>query len=233
MHEDDDLAGCLGFDAATTRSTMNTDQLIRSLTGDLAPVSRRSIDLRMAIAVSAGVITTLMLVLLVIGVRADLGRALLTVPFWIKWAYAGLLCGLASVMMLRLARPGVKRLSVAWLVLPVGGLAVMAAIELARSPFSQWHTVWLGHSALYCSRRITLLSLPIFTGECIALRNLAPTHLRAAGATAALAAGACAAILYGLACDETSATFVLTWYSLGIGLATGAGALAGPSLLRW
>ena len=29
------------------------------------------------------------------------------------------------------------------------------------------------------------------------------------------------------------ALFVLTWYSLGIALATGLGALVGPRLLRW
>ena len=32
---------------------------------------------------------------------------------------------------------------------------------------------------------------------------------------------------------EVSAIFVLTWYSLGILLAAGIGALLGPRLLRW
>ena len=32
---------------------------------------------------------------------------------------------------------------------------------------------------------------------------------------------------------EVSAIFVLTWYSLGILLAAGAGALFGPRLMRW
>jgi hypothetical protein len=212
---------------------MTTDELIRSLTQDHTSVSRRAINLRMAATVGASVIITLLLVLMVFGARADLGRALLTLPFWMKWAYAGLISGLASVMMIRLARPGTKGLSVWWLTLPVGALALAAGLELARSPFSHWHALWLGHSALYCSRRIAILSVPIFAGICSALRNLAPTHLRATGAAAALAAGACAAILYGVACDEVSATFVLTWYSLGIGLAAGVGVLVGPWLLRW
>ena len=34
-------------------------------------------------------------------------------------------------------------------------------------------------------------------------------------------------------CPEASAIFVLTWYTLGIGLAAGLGALLGPRLLRW
>jgi hypothetical protein len=57
--------------------------------------------------------------------------------------------------------------------------------------------------------------------------------LRAAGAVAGLAAGAFAATVYCLHCQEVSALFVLTWYSLGILLAASVGALLGPRLLRW
>jgi hypothetical protein len=80
---------------------------------------------------------------------------------------------------------------------------------------------------------VLLLSLPILGGLLWALRRLAPTRLALAGGTAGLAAGAWAACLYCLHCPETSAVFVLTWYSLGIALATGLGALLGPRLLRW
>ena len=67
--------------------------------------------------------------------------------------------------------------------------------------------------------------MPIFAGLLWSFRRFAPTRLRAAGAAAGLAAGALAATLYCLHCPEVSAIFVLTWYSLGIGLATGASAL--------
>ena len=59
------------------------------------------------------------------------------------------------------------------------------------------------------------------------------TRLRAAGGAAGLAAGAWAATIYCLHCPETSAIFVLTWYSVGIMLAAGAGAVLGPRLMRW
>ena len=72
-----------------------------------------------------------------------------------------------------------------------------------------------------------------FGGLLLALRWLAPTRLRAAGAAAGLAAGAWAACLYCLHCPETAAPFILVWYSAGITLATGLGALLGPRLLRW
>jgi hypothetical protein len=77
------------------------------------------------------------------------------------------------------------------------------------------------------------LALPIFAGLLRSFRRLAPTRLRAAGAAAGLAAGAWAAAIYCLHCPEVSALFVLTWYSLGILLATAAGALLGPRLMRW
>ena len=64
-------------------------------------------------------------------------------------------------------------------------------------------------------------------------RRLAPTNLRAAGAVAGLAAGAFGATLYGLHCPEVSASFVVTWYSLGIAIPTAIGAIFGPQLLRW
>ena len=77
------------------------------------------------------------------------------------------------------------------------------------------------------------LALPIFAGLLWSFRRLAPTRLRLTGATAGLAAGAWAATLYCLHCPESSALFVLTWYTLGMGLAAIAGALLGPRLLRW
>ena len=52
-------------------------------------------------------------------------------------------------------------------------------------------------------------------------------------ATNHASAGAWAATLYCLHCPESSAMFVLTWYSLGIAFTTLLGALVGPRILRW
>ena len=65
------------------------------------------------------------------------------------------------------------------------------------------------------------------------VRQFAPTRLRATGAVIGLAAGAASATLYSLHCPEAGASFVLTWYSLGIAAATAIGAALGPRLLRW
>jgi hypothetical protein len=91
----------------------------------------------------------------------------------------------------------------------------------------------LGHSWASCPTNVLLLALPTLAGALWALRGLAPTRPRAAGLAAGLLAGGIGAFGYALSCTELSAAFVAVWYSLGIGLAGGLGALLGPWLLRW
>jgi hypothetical protein len=62
---------------------------------------------------------------------------------------------------------------------------------------------------------------------------LAPTRFRAAGAAAGLVAGAIGAMVYVFYCREVSASFVFSWYTLGMTLPAIGGALLGPKLLRW
>lgn len=90
-----------------------------------------------------------------------------------------------------------------------------------------------GRSWITCPWLVLALAAPRFIGLLRAFRSLAPTRLRAAGAMAGLAAGAWAATLYCLHCPEASAIFVLSWFSLGIALATALGAVLGPWVLRW
>jgi hypothetical protein len=175
----------------------------------------------------------LLLVLRAFGTRPDLHQAVFSFPFWLKWGYSMSLCAVAGAMTLQLARPGATTMHMGWLALPAVALASVAGVELAHSPPSQWHQLWLGHSAFRCPARVGALSVPILAGLCKALRHWAPTRLRLAGAVAGTAAGACAAAIYALACDEVAASFVLAWYSLGIVLSAAIGALTGPSLLRW
>jgi hypothetical protein len=119
------------------------------------------------------------------------------------------------------------------LLLPVLLLAGIGIGELLRTPSDQWLALWLGRSWMVCPWLVLALAAPIFIGLLWSFRTLAPPRLRAAGAAAGLAAGAWAATLYCLHCPEASALFLLTWYSLGIVLAAGVGALLGPRWLHW
>ena len=213
---------------------MNTEQLIETLSRDVPRVPRHAVSRRVALGVAAGGLVTLVLVTLVLGVRPDLRFALHGFPFWMKWIYTTSL-GLGAVYAVtRLGRPTRSSLSgLWWLAAPVLALAAIGGGELARTPSTEWLAMWLGRSWMVCPWLVLTLAAPIFAGLLWSFRRLAPTNLRAAGAVAGLGAGAWAATIYCLHCPEVSAIFVLTWYSLGILLATGLGALLGPRLLRW
>ena len=213
---------------------MNTDDLIASLSADIRPVPRHALGRRTAIGMAAGAIATLLAVIGWLGLRSDLGQAIMGTTFWIKWAYTISLALAATLATVRLARPdGRPGMALRLLAVPVIVLALIALVQLVMVPRSAWLKMWLGDSWMVCSRNVFVLALPIFLGLLWAFRRFAPTRLALAGMSAGLAAGAWAATLYCLHCPETSALFVLTWYSLGMILAGLAGRLLGPVLLRW
>jgi hypothetical protein len=188
----------------------------------------------MGLGLVAGAFVTLLAVIFGLGLRPDLATATVGFAFWMKVAYTAALAVLALTLTLHLSRPDAARPRGLWiLALPIAALATLAVLELLRTPPSGWVALWLGDSWRICPWLVLGLSVPIFLGLLWAFRRLAPTRRRAAGTAAGLAAGAAAATIYGLHCPEASATFVLTWYSLGIGLAAVLGRLVGPKLLRW
>jgi hypothetical protein len=213
---------------------MQTDDLIRSLAGNLAPVSRTAVERRIALGILIGATVTLVAIALRLGVRPDLGAAMQGFPFWMKWIYTLSLAIGAIAATIHLSRPDAPRMSWLWLLaVPVFILAALAASELAQAPAGSWPALLQGRSASRCSLFVLAFSAPIYAGLVWAFRSLAPTNMRLAGAMAGLASGACAATLYGLHCPEASATFVLAWYTLGMVLAMIGGALAAPRFLRW
>lgn len=213
---------------------MNTDALVDRLARDVRPVTRHERTRRLGIGITAGGAVTLILVALVLGIRRDLGDALHGFAFWLKSAYTISLGIGAAAMTARLARPEAVRLARFWPVaVPFALLAVVGAIEMAHVPAGDRLAMWLGRTWKICPWLVLLLSGPIFVGLLWSFRRLAPTRLHAAGAAAGLAAGAWAATLYCLHCPEVSAIFVLTWYTLGMALAAGVGAVLGPYVLRW
>lgn len=213
---------------------MRTEDLIQSLSADTRAISRHAAEQRLATGLIVGGLAALALMVPWMGFRADLPGAMMTFSFAMKWSYTISLALLALLATHHIARPDSTGLRYAWLiVIPFALLVVAAIVELSSTPVGGWMPMWLGGSWRECSARVALLAVPVFMGMLWAFRALAPTRLTAAGAAAGLASGACAATVYGLHCPEVSATFVLTWYSLGMVLAAALGALVGPKLLRW
>ena len=217
---------------------LNTEDLIAALTRDVAPVHAHALGRRLGAGLGLGALVTLVLVAAGLGLRPDLWAAMHGSAFWVKAIYTASLGLCALLATARLARPDAPAPRWLWvIVLPFAALAIIGGVQMARVPQGQWQAqwlaMWLGHSWKVCSTLVFVLSLPIFGGLLWSFRRLAPTRLRLAGATAGLAAGGWAAMLYCLHCPEVSAIFVLTWYTLGIAMACGLGALLGPRLLRW
>ncbi|MEG3125384.1 DUF1109 domain-containing protein [Sphingomonas sp. GB1N7] len=213
---------------------MRTEDLIASLAGNVRAVPRGAVPRRMAFGIAGGGMVTMLLVATWLGLRHDLGSAVLGFPFWMKWGYTLSTAAIAVSATIHLARPeAAQARALPWLALPVGILAVLTVVQLLATPPGDWTALWQGRSWHVCTRNVAILSLPIFAGLMLAFRRFAPTRLRLTGAVAGLAAGACGAVLYCLHCPEVSALFVLVWYTLGILAAAGIGALLGPRLLRW
>ena len=211
-----------------------TEKLIDELSRDLRPARPRMVIARLVLGAAMGAAVAFVGVAWLLGLRPDMGHALVSRMFWMKLAYAGTIAAVGLAGAERLARPaGEARGRLAWLWAPVIGILAMAALQIARTPARELRMLFMGHSAMVCPWLIAAVSAPLFVALIWAVRGLAPTRLRAAGAVAGLAAGGFGALIYCLHCPEVGAPFVAIWYTLGILIPSLLGALTGPRLLRW
>lgn len=213
---------------------MNTDELIDLLASGEGPVERHALARRLGVALLGGGLGALLLTMTLYGVRADLAEVAVTPLFWAKVALPGSLALLALWLTQRLARPGVRG-GAAWtlLVLPLLLVWLGAAITLTGAPQEARAELILGRTWRTCALNITLLSVPALLAIFWALRGLAPTRLRQAGAAGGLLAGATATLAYCLHCPEMGVPFWGVWYLLGMLVPTVLGAVLGPRVLRW
>jgi hypothetical protein len=211
-----------------------TEDLIDRLSSDLRPARKGLVAVRLAVALVVGLAVSLVGVALTLGLRPDFAHAAASRMFWMKLAYAGAYAAVGVLCVERLARPASaagRRLR--WLAAPVVVIALLAVLQVARAPASQVRHLVMGDSAMVCPWIIAATSAPLLVALTWAVRGLAPTRLRLAGALVGLTAGSFGALIYCLHCPEVGAPFVAIWYSLGILVPCALGALAGPRLLRW
>lgn len=213
---------------------MTNPEFIKRLAADLTPASPGQTRNDVLLGLAAGAAITLVALLLVLGVQPNLLGPQRGGALAMKSAYTITLAAIAAASLWPLLRPD-RDPNRLWrlVAIPVLLLAAVAAVQLGVAPRGHMRALLLGSSWQACPVRVAALSIPIFTGLCWAIRRQAPTRLRSAGAAAGLLSGAAAAALYSLACTETGAGFVLIWYTLGIAVSAGFGALIGPRLLHW
>lgn len=213
---------------------MKTDELISLLAAGEGPVQQHALARRFSVAMLGGALGALLLTAVIYGVRGDLAVVAHTPLFWAKLALPASLALLALRLAQRLARPGSHGWA-AWVVLGAPLLLVWlgAGLSLAGAAPEARAELILGRTWRTCALNISLLSVPAFIAVFWALRGLAPTRLRQAGAAGGLLAGATAAVAYCLHCPEMQMPFWGVWYVLGMLIPTAVGALLGPRLLRW
>lgn len=213
---------------------MNTEALIDRLSEQFVPVRPGAVVRALLAGLGAGALVSFVTMAIWLGIRPDLGAAMQTTAYWMKFLYTLALAGFAFWTVERLSRPGARaNLQGLFDAFPVLLLAVIAYLQWSAAPAEEHHALMMGRSHTVCPWRIAILSLPIFAGVFWSLRKLGPTKPVLAAAAAGLLAGAAGAFIYAFHCDESAAPFVVLWYTFGIALVGIAGGLLGRFLLRW
>ena len=213
---------------------MNTDDMIRMLAANVQPVAPHRGARRLAIAAGVGIAGAAVIMVPWLGVRAQLAAEAQLAMFWGKAGFVALLFAAGLFAAGRLSRPGAALVwAPAAIVAALIAMWMAAAVVLLQAAPEERAQLLLGETWRSCPFNIALLSVPAFVAAFWAMRGLAPTRLRLAGAAAGLFAGAAGALVYTLHCAELAAPFLGTWYVLGMLIPAAAGALLGPRLLRW
>lgn len=215
---------------------MKTDDLIAMLATNAEPVVPAAPVRQYAPALGAGVAGSMLVMLFVLdlGFRPDMGQAILLPMFWIKLAFPLATGFLALAVVSRLARPGMPLgIWPATLILPTTVIWVLAGLSIARAQPAEAANLVSGISWQVCTFYITAIALPPFVAAMWAMRGMAPTRLVLSGAAAGLLAGAIGAAVYALYCPEMEPVFLGIWYLLGMLVPAAIGAALGRWILRW
>lgn len=213
---------------------MKTDELVAMLATGAGLDQARSPGYGLIYAFGCGTIGSAILMFLFVPPNPDLGNVVRLLPFWEKLAFAGAIAAASLFAVSRLSRPG-GRLDGALpaLMAPVAAMGLLAAMTLLAADPAERLSLLMGKTWAVCPFLIAMLAAPVFAATLWAMRALAPTRLRLAGAAAGLLSGATGALVYCFHCPELDAPFIVVWYLLGILIPAAAGAVFGEKLLRW
>jgi hypothetical protein len=212
---------------------MRTSDLIEALSADAAtPPARLAPAFQAALAVA--VVAAFAAFMALLGPRPDAMAALGTMRFPFKFVVTLALGAAAALAALRLARPETSfGAAAAPLAIAPVLLAIGVALELIATPAGSWEARLVGSNWLVCLTYVPILSALPLVALTAALRRGAPSSPTATGAIAGLLAGALGATFYAAHCPDDSPLFVAVWYTLGIAIVAGVGALVGRRALRW
>ncbi|HVY84639.1 MAG TPA: DUF1109 domain-containing protein [Caulobacterales bacterium] len=211
---------------------MKTEDLIDLLARDVPAAERPQWRRRLALTLLLGFAVALILTALSIGLRPDIGVAL--VPVLLKAGFSALAAAIALPLAARLMRPGRPlgwRIAALLIFFAVCALAVIIAL-LGMAPERRL-AMWLGGGFPWCLVLIPIFATPTAIGLVWLMRGLAPTRLTLSGAAIGAVSGSIGALAYSMHCPIDSVPFVATWYAASIALCAAIGAMLGSRLLRW
>jgi hypothetical protein len=211
---------------------MNTDDLIDSLSSAAANPPRARVSL--PVAVSLGAMVSLLLMVLILGLRIDWQGF----PAWsglsVKLTLAAIVLSLAVVRVRPAIRPeATLKGSLKVFVWPLLGAGLLALGSLSMHDPATWLSQVKGTTLAVCLTAIPLLSLPVLVATLLVLRQGAVSDAWRAGLLAGLLAGSTAVLVYALHCTEDEPAFYVTWYTAGVAIVTLLGGMLGRLLLRW
>jgi hypothetical protein len=137
---------------------MKTEQLVEALVADRA-AARRPLARSLGLALAAGVVVSLAVFFIELGIRPDIGPALATWRFDLKVAMVLLGLVLAFGICLDCARPDMPRHPLRRLLPLLAVLAAAVAIELVSVPRSSWQGRLVGTNSMICLPMVPILSL--------------------------------------------------------------------------
>lgn len=211
---------------------MRTSHLIDLLAQGAGEAPRGLVSRRLGPALALGLAASAGISVLGLGLNPGLSS--MGTALTLKLAYVAAFAACAAWLAARLSRPGAAwHHAAASVLLVIAGLCVPALMAWMRAGEAQHGELLFGRSWAGCPWRVAALSAPALCLSFWAIRGLAPTRLRLAGAAAGLTAGALGAVGYALHCPEVSPLFVLAWYTLGMLVPAAVGAMLGPRWLRW
>ncbi|CAE6744921.1 putative anti-sigma-F factor NrsF [Paraburkholderia nemoris] len=213
---------------------MRTDDLVGLLSTGITPAKSGTVARRFGISLPIAAIGATALMATVFGVRPDLSAIIKTAIFWEKLAFPLCLAIGALIATVRLARPGAK-VGTGWPIMAIPVVIVWIAaiaVLVSAAPQDRLPAI-LGQSWRACPFNILLLAVPGFFAIFWAVKGLAPTRLRLAGAISGLLASSIATVAYCFHCPEMNPAFWSIWYVVGMLLPAALGAVLGPKLLRW
>lgn len=211
---------------------MRTDDLIDLLASDAEPVLPTRWRLKLAVTLLASLAVAVVLVVIGLGVRPDIGVA--RMPVMMKALFSAAAAVAILPIAARLMRPGRPlgwRIGAVALFFAVCAIATVVAL-MGEMPETRWEA-WMGGAFPWCIVLIPVLAAPTAVGLTWLMRTFAPTRLTMAGAAIGAVSGGIGAMAYAMYCPTDSVAFVTTWYAVAIAVCAAGGALLVSRFLRW